>query len=270
MGNVMANPAPRPRFCGHVVDEPQLDLIRRLIAHYPGLSRTELAATACELLGWLRANGKPKTVECRAFLDTLEAQQRITLPARRSKRSKRVAVSIATDDTPAPVPIQGPLAALGPVRLQPVVSAEQRSRWRALVEQHHYLGHRIAFGAHLRYLIESSRGTVGCLQYASPAWRLQGRDQWIGWSDAQRRARLQHVVCNSRFLILPWVQVPNLASHVLALGKRQLVMDWQAQYGVTPWLLETLVDPRYFRGTCYRAANWIAVGETRGRGRDDR
>jgi len=265
----MPHSAAPPRFCGHVVEEPQLDLIRALVARYPQLSRTELAATACELLGWLRANGKPKTVECRALLDTLEEQQRIVLPARRQKRAKRVAVAIASEDRPAPVPIQGPLAALGPLRLHAVTSAEQRHQWRALVEQHHYLGHRIPFGAHLRYLAVSAQGVVGCLQYSSPAWRLQGRDRWIGWSDAQRQGRLQHVLCNSRFLILPWVQVPNLASHLLARGARQVVADWPAQYGVTPWLLETLVDSR-FRGACYRAANWRAVGETTGRGRDDR
>lgn len=266
----MSYSAPLPRFCGHVVEEPQLDLIRGLVARYPQLSRTELAATACELLGWLRPNGKPKTVECRAFLDTLEEQQRIVLPARRHKRSKRVAVAIAAEDTRAPVAIQGPLDTLRPLRLEPVTNAEQRHQWRALVEQHHYLGHRIPFGAHLRYLAVSAQGVVGCLQYSSPAWRLQGRDRWIGWSDAQRQARLQHVLCNSRFLILPWVQVPNLASHLLARSARQVVADWQAQYGVTPWLLETLVDSRRFRGACYRAANWMAVGETRGRGRDDR
>ena len=110
--------APLPRICGHVVEEPQLDLIRGLVARYPGLSRTELAVTACELLGWLRANSKPKTVECRVLLDTLEEQQRIVLPARRQKRAKRVALAIASEDRPAPMPIRGPLAAWGSLRLQ--------------------------------------------------------------------------------------------------------------------------------------------------------
>lgn len=266
----MTQPASSPQFCGTPVDESQLTLIRTLVARHRGLSRTELAATACELLGWVRPNGKPKTVECRAFLDALEAQQGLDLPARREKRAKRVAVEIPALESAPPTAITGPLSRLGTVALQPVTTADRRHQWRALVEAHHYLGHSIPFGAHLRYLITSAEGVVGCLQYSSAAWRLQARDHWIGWTEAQRKARLQHVVCNSRFLILPWVQVPHLASHALALGARQLATDWQAQYAVTPWLLETLVDPQYFRGTCYRAANWIAAGDTSGRGRDDR
>jgi len=140
----------------------------------------------------------------------------------------------------------------------------------AWVEQHHYLGHKIPFGAHLRYFVQSEQGAVGCLQYSSPAWRLQARDSWIGWTDSQRQNQLQHIICNSRFLILPWVRVANLASHVLAQATRQVAVDWQEHFGITPWLLETLVDSQRFRGVCYRAANWILVGDTAGRGRNDR
>lgn len=266
----MPNPDSLPRFCGQPVSNSQLSLIQQLTTSYPHLSRTELAATACELLEWLRPNGKPKTVECRSYLETLEQQQRLSLPPQRSKRTKQVAVAIATDSVAKPTPIRLQLKALAPLQLQPVVTAEQRHQWRSLVEQHHYLGHRIPFGAHLRYLIESVHGVVGCLQYSSPAWRLQARDRWIGWTDTQRQAGLQHILCNSRFLILPWVEVPNLASHILAKSARQVGNDWQAHYGVRPWLLETLVDSARFSGACYRAANWIPAGQTSGRGRNDR
>ena len=259
-----------PRFCGQAITERQLELIRGITARYSKLSRTELAATACELLEWLRPNGKPKTVECREFLEKLEQQQQIVLPPQRKKRAKRIAVAIAPIEQQDQTPLHVELGQLQPIQLQQVTTAEQRNQWRSLVEQHHYLGHKIPFGAHLRYFVQSEQGVIGCLQYSSPAWRLQARDSWIGWTDSQRQNQLQHVICNSRFLILPWVRVPNLASHVLAQAARQVVVDWQGHFGVTPWLLETLVDSRRFQGVCYRAANWILVGDTTGRGRNDR
>lgn len=131
------------------------------------------------------------------------------------------------------------------------------------------MGHKIPFGAHLRYLIRSAQGVIGSLQYSSPARRLKPRDQWIGWSDSIRKERLQQIVCNSRFLILPWVNVPNLASHILAKLARQIATDWYTSYRVEPLLLESMVDPARFHGTYYRAANWIEVGESSGRGRND-
>jgi len=259
-----------PQFCGHAVTDQQLHLIQKVTTQYPSLSRTELAATVCELLGWVRQNGKLKSVEGRQYLERLEQQQQITLPAQRKKRAKRTAVAICPVDGVETTPIRAALQSLRPITLQRVATPEQRNLWRSLVDQYHYLGHKIPFGAHLRYLIQSQHGLLGCLQYSSPAWRLQCRDRWIGWSDGQRKNRLQHILCNSRFLILPWVQVPNLASHLLAKSAKQVVRDWLAAYQVTPWLLESMVDSRRFTGTCYRAANWIEVGETTGRGRDDR
>jgi hypothetical protein len=257
-------------FCGNEVTDQQLELIQRIAHRYRNLSRTELAATVCELLGWVRQNGKPKTVESLSYLDKLAQQQRITLPPRQQRRAKRTAVAIPVGEPMDQSPIQGKLRQLQPIRLTRVSTPGQRDQWRSLVEQHHYLGHKIPFGAHLRYLIQSEQNILGCLQFSSPAWRLQSRDRWIGWDEAQRKTHLQHVLCNSRFLILPWVQVRNLASHVLAKSAQQIVTDWQAHYHVTPWLLESMVDARRFSGTCYRAANWIHAGETGGRGRNDR
>jgi len=257
------------QFCGVAVSERQLGFIQGTVRRYRRLSRTELAATVCELLGWLRPNGKPKTVECRQFLQQLADRQLLELPEVQAGRPKGSTTHIEAS-TVTPTPVEGSLGQVGPIRVERVSSTEARAQWRSLVHSYHYLGHRTPFGAHLRYLILGASEPLGCLQFSSPAWRLSARDQWIGWDEGQRQARLQHILCNSRFLILPWVRVPHLASHVLAKAARQIVGDWVAHYGRTPWLLETLVDPARYRGTCYRAANWLELGPTSGRGRDDR
>ena len=146
--------------------------------------------------------------------------------------------------------------------------AESR-RWREQVERYHYLGCRVPFGAHLRYWVRYGERDLACLLWTSPAWKMQARDTWIGWTDQQRRRNLQAIVNNGRFLILPWVNVKGLASKILALSARQMPREWEMRYGRRPLLLESLVDAGRFRGTCYRAANWIAVGQTAGRGRMD-
>jgi hypothetical protein len=159
------------------------------------------------------------------------------------------------------------------VKLRLLTDRSERLLWRELVGRYHYLGHKVPFGAHLRYLIEVSRPTprtVGCLQVSSPAWKMAPRDRWIGWNDEVRQLNLQRIVNNSRFLLLPWVEVRNLASSVLALLARQVPDEWEKAYAVRPLLLETLVDERRFSGTCYRAANWVRLGVTQGRGRMDR
>ena len=152
-----------------------------------------------------------------------------------------------------------------------MVEGKRESRlWREQVERYHYLGCRVPFGAHLRYWARNRDRELACLLWTSPAWKMQARDAWIGWSDEQRQRNLQWIVNNGRFLILPWVRVKGLASKILALSARQLPADWEMRYGSRPVLLETLVDAARFRGTCYRAANWIHVGTTTGRGRRDR
>jgi Domain of unknown function (DUF4338) len=138
------------------------------------------------------------------------------------------------------------------------------------VERYHYLGCRVPFGANLRYWARNRDRELACLLWTSPAWKMQARDAWIGWDDKERQRNLQSVANNSRFLILPWVRVKGLASKILALSARQMPLDWETRYGNRPLLLETLVDPVRFRGTCYGAANWIFVGKTAGRGRMDR
>lgn len=260
------------RFCGARLQVAERALIIALVGRHGRLSRHELAQTVCELLGWHRPNGQPKVRECRALLERMAAEGLIVLPALRPGRPRGATASVPTDAPVQADVLSLPLATLQPIALKRVTTPADQALWRDLVARHHYLGHRVPFGAHIRYLIEAAPGAqvLGCLQFSSPAWRLRARDRWIGWDDATRRRHLQRVICNSRFLILPHVRVKNLASHVLARALRQVVADWTRAYALRPLLAETLVDPARFTGHCYRAANWIDVGLTTGRGRMDR
>lgn len=258
-------------FVGHEVGARELDLIREVVSRFGGLSRDELAHTVCELLAWKRATGRLKGRECRQFLERLEASGVLRLPAKRTGRPvgsrTRVPVTARGD---AQATLAGTVRDVAPILVERVDTADDRLLFRELVGRHHYLGHAVPFGAQLRYLVYASRPqrmVVACVQFSSPAWRMASRDTWIGWDEATRARNLSRVVNNSRFLILPWVRVKNLASTILSRVARRLGEDWPAWYGATPVLLETLVDPVRFDGASYRAANWIVVGETTGRGR---
>jgi hypothetical protein len=261
------------RFCGESVSSEQLALITQIVRRCGGLSRTELANTLCEWFDWTRPNGKLKTVECRQFLEQLQARHALQLPATRNKgRGKSQKVTLTAVSTEAER-LQGTVKDFKPISLRLVNTAQQRTLFRETIERHHYLGYRIPFGAHLCYLIEVAQPAptvVGALQFSSPAWRMAARDDWIGWTDTLRARHLQRIVNNSRFLILPSARIKYLASHVLSLASRRLVSDWQASYHVEPLLLETLVDTQRYSGVCYRAANWLELGQTSGRGRQDR
>jgi len=262
-------------FAGRTFSVEELQLIQTLTADCAALARTELAYTLCELVEWRRPTGRLKNHEGRLLLEHLAARGLVALPAVRplGRRGPRE----------APRSAQGAPAAevVGAVRdvlplifeIVPPGRTGPSRLWRELIGRYHYLGDRVPVGATLRYLVRSAQHpaqVLACLGWTSAAWRIAVRDRWIGWTDAQRRQALPYVVNNSRFLILPWVHVPDLASHILGRGARQLPGDWAARYGVRPLLLETLVDPARFRGTCYRAANWLALGSTVGRGRMDR
>jgi hypothetical protein len=260
-------------FCGNTITKKQLTEIEWIVSIFPNLTRTELANTICELYSWKRPSGKLKTVECRQFLERLDGKGTIQLPACQTHYAKRTNFTInKTDSTNPRSRISVELRDLSPVLLSRVCTWAERQLWYEYVDRYHYLGYRLPFGAQLRYFIKSgiSRDRLGCLQFSSPAWRMAARDRWIGWNDNQRKRNLQKVVNNSRFLLFPWVQVKNLASSVLALSVKKVPVDWCECYGYRPVLMETLVDQNKFQGTCYKAANWIHVGETTGRGRMDR
>jgi hypothetical protein len=264
---------PSLRFCGRLFSGEDLQLMRAMARDYAGLGVTEIARTMCELLGWKRANGRLKNQECRQLLERLRDQGWLTLPPVRNsgpRGPRRIPRSAAS----APqLLLEGSAGEFAPLQLRVVESGSESRLWTELIERYHYLGYRVPVGANLRYIVRSpcsGERVLACLLWSSPAWKMAPRDQWIGWSQEQRAQNLQRVVNNSRFLILPWVRVRGLASKILGQCARQLPGDWELRYGSRPLLLETLVDAGRFRGTCYRAANWIRIGETQGRGRMDR
>jgi hypothetical protein len=256
---------------GRDFSEAILARIRLRVEGDPALTRTALSREVCTWLGWQGADGQPKDMSCRVALLKLARRGVIELPAGKvvsfAKRTEE-AVS-ASRDWPV---IETKLAELGRVWLIPVDSGQAglSKTWWAMMQAHHPLGAGPLCGAQLRYLVACEAGLVGALSFSAPAWRLAPRDAWIGWDDATRQAGLSKVVANSRFLILPSVRVPHLASHVLGQALKRLAGDWQLRYGITPVLVETFVDRACYRGTCYRAANWILLGQTQGRGRQDR
>ena len=243
----------------------------RVVAHdYAGLGVTEIARTICELLEWKRPSGGLKNHECRQLLERLRAEGAVTLPALRNLGGRGLRRADPPPTQFEPKPVMCTASECEPLELALVEGEAESRRWREHMESYHYLGCRVPFGANLRYWVRNGDRELACLLWTSPAWKMQARDAWIGWSDEQRKRNLQWIVNNGRFLILPWVRVKGLASKILALSARQMPQDWQTRYGNRPLLLETLVDAKRYRGTCYRAANWTHVGQTAGRGRMDR
>lgn len=225
---------------------------------------------SASLLEWKRPRGGLKNHECRQLLERLQAQGFLRLPALRKLGGRGPRRAELSESCREPAPIECAASECAPLELALVEGPAESHRWRQQVERYHYLGCRVPFGAHLRYWVRTQDQELACLLWTSPAWKMQARDEWIGWRDAQRRGNLQRIINNGRFLMLPWARVKGLASKILALGARQVPHDWESHYGHRPLLLETMVDPSRFRGTCYRAANWLYVGQTAGRGRMDR
>ncbi len=255
------------RLSGQEFTTDTIERIKAAIAAEPGISRRALSRQVCGWLNWRSANGKPQDMSCRKALLALHRRTLVHLPATNDTFSFQSRAK-PKPHALAPIPdVQGSLKTLGVIELLPVTSRYNQSStvWNTLMDTYHYLGGGPLCGAQMRYLIRSEQyGWLGGLSFSAACWRLKDRDRWIGWSDRARRAHLQRVVCNSRFLILPSVKVRNLASHVLSQCTKRLPADWQARYGYAPVLVETFVDPR-FRGCCYRAANWIKIGKTTGR-----
>lgn len=241
--------------------------IQLVVEQFHRLSRKELARTLCEHLSWFSPSGAPKVSNCLRLLERLADQGMIVLPQKgpsgRLTPDKRPKLTQRTAERPL---IKGPLSAFAPVELQAVSDQAQNALWNEYVERYHPLGHRRPFGNWLRYFLSSDGELLGCLLIAGAAKALHHRDRWIGWSVAHRRRNLPWVINNSRYLIFPWVQIPNLASHALGQLARIVARDWQARWGYRPVLMETFVDPEQHPGTCYQAAGWQALGMTRGEG----
>jgi len=243
--------------------------IRQRLVDRPSMSRRSLARQICQLMDWKAASGRLKEAACRKALMVLDDRGVIDLPLP-DVTSKSIAPIKAQQDSPwvEPIDLHCGLSDLGGIDIQMVTSRYSKASklWRELMDAHHYLGSGPLMGAQIRYLIHSCVfGYIGAASFSSAAWALKDRDQFIGWTQAARRRNLQRVVCNSRFLIVPTVRVPNLASHILSQCAARITSDWCQRYGIEPVVLETFVDPRRFSATSYRAANWIPVGQTSGR-----
>jgi hypothetical protein len=256
-------------YSGRQFSEEQLEQVRALIAASPNSSRTAISRQVCQLLNWRKADGGWKEVSCRVALLRMQEDGWLTLPPPRRKSNNGRRSPVRTQAA-EPQPLQEfSLPQLGRLRLE-IVTRERSALWNEYIDRYHYLGYTPLVGAQLRYLVYAEDRLLALFGYGASAWRLKPRDCWIGWNDAQRQAGLPRVVGQARFLILPWIRCPNLASKLLSLSATQLSTDWEQRYGIRPWLLESFVDTSRYDGICYRAANWIDVGQTQGRGKKDR
>jgi hypothetical protein len=262
-------PAPW-RYRGREISTEDIAFIRRLIVEHVGASRRALSAKLCEAWQWKQANGAPRDMVCRGLLLMLHRAGQIELPRVRFTPPN----PLARRERPAPMlidptPIQGRLSQFRPIEFQPVRRTSDEPLFNSLIEQHHYLGYEQPVGEHLKYLMWAQGRPIACLAWSSAPRHLGSRDRFIGWSAEARRRNIRFLAYNTRFLILPWVQVDHLASHILGRMAKRLSEDWEKVYGHPIYFLETFVDPQRFRGTCYRAANWVVLGRTTGRGKDD-
>jgi hypothetical protein len=243
--------------------------MQALIAEHPKASRRALSLLVCEAWNWMQPNGAPRDMVCRGLMLALHRAGHIELPAPRwvqSNPSKRLTPALVLIDRS---PIRGALSDLGPLELVQVRrSGAAEAVFDGLIEEHHYLGYRSPVGEHLKFLLYAEDRPVACFAWSSSIVRLGPRDRFVGWSAAARKKNIRYVTYNSRFLIVPWVRVPHLASHALGRMTRELSAAWERVYDHPIYLCETYVDRERFAGTCYRAANWICVGQTTGRGKD--
>ncbi len=245
----------------------EIQSIKDMMAQTPELNRTALSRKLCVLWNWVKPNGELKDMTCRVALLRMQADGLITLAPPRTTTPRRPAHFEATRATDAQPPVSAPVHELGKITLRQVANKADSRLWNEFVARYHYLGYSAMSGAQMRYQVFAGEQLVACISFGASAWKLKDRERYIGWQDFERRKNLQFVVNNARFLILPWIRSKGLASKILALCARQLPADWQKRYGYTPVLLETFVETVRHRGTCYKAANWVNVGQTTGRGK---
>jgi hypothetical protein len=253
------------RYCGRDFHAEEIAQIRQLIAEDPARTRAELSRLTCRRLGWYKADGGLKDMSARVAMLRMQADGLIALPPPRGPRpDPRVRLSARSDPG---VPLHQPARALTPLSLQRVQQKAQSRLWNEYIQRYHYLGHKPLPGAQLRYLLYSTAQPIAALGFGAAAWQCAPRDRYIGWTHEQRQRNLSLIVNNARFLILPWIQSKNLASMILAKVAGTLPDHWLEVYGYRPVLLETFVEKPRFQGTSYKAANWIYLGQTKGRGK---
>ena len=245
----------------------EIGFIRQFIADRPGLSRWKLSRQLCEAWQWKQANGALRDMVCRGLLLMLDRAGEIQLPPVRRKVRNR----LAERERPEPMipdnhPVRGPLHSITPLEFVQVRRTQEEPLFNSLMAQFHYLGYEQPVGEHLKYLVKAGGQAIACLAWSSAPRHLKLRDRYIGWSDETRERNVHLLAYNTRFLILPWVRVDHLASHILGCMAKRVPQDWQRLYAHPIYWLETFVDTSRFRGTCYRAANWQTIGTTAGRG----
>jgi len=255
---------------GRLIGSAEVELIRRLLVENPDWHRTRLSRELCAIWNWRNGSGRIKDMAARTLLLKLEQRKLITLPPRQGSAHNAARNRFLNLHEHDQMPVTGSLQTLLPLSINMVEkNTADLMIFKSLIAQHHYLGLRNTVGENLKYLIFDRRERlVGALLFGSAAWQTQPRDTFIGWSVPARRSGLSLITNNTRFLIPGWVRVPYLASHILSRISRRIDIDWQRKYGHRIHLLETFVDRDRFLGTCYRAANWICVGQTKGRTRN--
>ena len=258
------------KYRGRVVTAEDILYIQELITAHPGASRRRLSQTLCEAWQWKQANGALRDMVCRGLLLMLDRAGHIELPAVKCVPHN----PLVRRERPGPVlidttPIDGPLQELRPVEIQQVRRTNEEPLFNGLMEQYHYLNYQQPVGEHLKFLVWAQGRPIACLAWSSAPRHLGSRDRYIGWSAEARRRNIRFLAYNTRYLLLPWVRVPHLASHILGKMTSQLSQHWERMYGHPVYFAETFIDPSRFRGTCYRAANWKLLGLTTGRGKND-
>jgi hypothetical protein len=253
---------------GRRITQEDILYIRALIAAHPGESRRRLSTKLCESRQWKQANGALRDMVCRGMLLMLDRAGQIELPPVKFVPHNPLARRMR----PAPVvmdttPVEGRLRQIQPVEFAQVRRSGDESLFNSLMEEHHYLGYEQPVGEHLKYLVCAQGRPLACVAWSSAPRHIGSRDRYIGWDQEARRRNIRFIAYNTRFLILPWVRVTHLASHILGRMAARISADWQQMYGHPIYFLETFVDPERFRGTCYRAANWKFLGKTTGRGK---
>jgi hypothetical protein len=255
-------------YCGRDFSDSEINLICRLIAENSLANRIKLSRTVCELLGWLRSDGRLKEMSCRVAMIRMHNDGLIQLPPPQNKNGNgRRHAKHSPLSNPPPLLFTTPARLITDLQLEIVTHTHQSYLWNELIDRYHYLGYTPLPGAQLRYIVKFQNTLLALFGFGASAWMTAPRDHFIGWNHQQRQKNLHLVINNARFLILPWVQSAHLASLLLGKISRQIADDWQNRYNYRPVLLETFVETPRFKATAYKAANWICVGQTQGRGK---
>ena len=259
-------------FSGRKFSEEDIELIKSIIKTYSKLAQQELASTVCELIGWTQPNGNPKETQCIRYLQKLDDAGIINLPPKRKKAKNRETAIKETEETQVIDEIgKTEITKCEEIKLEIMKSSQELQQWRSYISKYHYLGYKSVYGSQIRYMIKSNTGQdLGCLLFSASSWALAPRDEYIGWTIEEKKERLNLVVNNSRFLVMPGVCIKNLASRALSMAARRIQDDWLERYCYAPVLIETFVDVSKYKGIAYKASNYIYLGETQGRGRNDR